>query len=141
MPCCNTYHLTWVSLTLGLGYLFMAAPAKHSRCALPWTRGISLPPPFLTFNVGYSSRLSCARTPPGPRPWPRAWVAPPSCCPWPWAPGGSSASLPGALSRDGCALSLPFPFFHHVSLSVCFSDPFESRLLKLCPFTPYSFSV
>ena len=28
MPSCNTYHLTWVSLTLGVGYLFMAAPAK-----------------------------------------------------------------------------------------------------------------
>ena len=30
MPCCNTYHLTWVSLTLGVGYLFTAAPAKCS---------------------------------------------------------------------------------------------------------------
>ena len=36
---------------LGMGYLFMAAPAKHSCCSLPWMRGISLPPPFLTFNV------------------------------------------------------------------------------------------
>ena len=27
----NTYHLTWVSLTLDMGYLFMAAPAKHSH--------------------------------------------------------------------------------------------------------------
>ena len=32
MPSCNTYHLTWVSLTLGMGYLFTAAPAKHSHC-------------------------------------------------------------------------------------------------------------
>ena len=24
MPSCNTYHLTWVSLTLDVGYLFMA---------------------------------------------------------------------------------------------------------------------
>ena len=39
----NTYHLTWISLTLGVGYLFMAAPAKHSLCSLPWMRGISLP--------------------------------------------------------------------------------------------------
>ena len=39
MPSCNIYHLTWVSLTLGVGNLFRAAPAKHSRCALPWTRG------------------------------------------------------------------------------------------------------
>ena len=34
----NTYNLTWVSLTLGMGYLFTAAPAKHSCCSLPWTR-------------------------------------------------------------------------------------------------------
>ena len=27
MPSCNTYHLTWISLTLGMGYLFTAAPA------------------------------------------------------------------------------------------------------------------
>ena len=26
MPSCNTYHLTWVSLTLDMGYLFPAAP-------------------------------------------------------------------------------------------------------------------
>ena len=38
MPSFNTYRLTWVSLTLGMGYLFMAAPAKHSHCFLPWTR-------------------------------------------------------------------------------------------------------
>ena len=48
----NTYRLTWVSLTLVMGYLFTAAPAKHSRCSLPWMRGISSLPPFLTFNVG-----------------------------------------------------------------------------------------
>ena len=35
MPSCNTYHLTWVFLTLGMGYLFTAALAKHSRCSLP----------------------------------------------------------------------------------------------------------
>ena len=52
MPSCNTYHLTWVSLTLGVGYLLMTAPAKHSRCSLPWTRGIFLPLRFLTFNMG-----------------------------------------------------------------------------------------
>ena len=47
MPSFNTYCLTWVSLTLGVGYLFRAAPAKLSHCSLPWTRGISSPPPFL----------------------------------------------------------------------------------------------
>ena len=40
MPSCNTYHLTWVSLTLGVGYLFTAAPAKRSHCSLPRTRGL-----------------------------------------------------------------------------------------------------
>ena len=38
MPSCNTYHLTWVSLTLGVGYLFTAAPARHSCCSLPGRR-------------------------------------------------------------------------------------------------------
>ena len=31
MPSCNTYHLTWVSFTLDMGYLFTVAPAKHSH--------------------------------------------------------------------------------------------------------------
>ena len=52
MPSCSTYRLTWVSLTLGVGYLFTAAPAKCSHCSLPWTRGISSSLPFLTLNVG-----------------------------------------------------------------------------------------
>ena len=51
MPSCNTYRLTWVSLTLDMGYLFMAAPVKRSCCSLPWTRIISPPPPLLTLNV------------------------------------------------------------------------------------------
>ena len=52
MPSCNTYHLTWVSLTLGVGYLFTAVPAKHSHCSLPWMKGISSLPLLLSFNVG-----------------------------------------------------------------------------------------
>ena len=51
MPSCNTYHLTWVYLTLVVGYLFTAAPAKHSHCSLPWKGGISSPPLLLTLNV------------------------------------------------------------------------------------------
>ena len=35
IPSRNTYRLTWVSLTLDVGYLFMAAPAKCSHCSLP----------------------------------------------------------------------------------------------------------
>ena len=37
MPSRNTYHLTWVSPTLDMEYLFTAAPAKCCRCMLPWT--------------------------------------------------------------------------------------------------------
>ena len=51
LPSRNTYHLTWVSLTLDVGYLFMAAPVKHCRCSLPWMRRISSPLPLLTLNV------------------------------------------------------------------------------------------
>ena len=36
MPCHNTYHFTWVSRTLDMGYLLMALPAKCSHCSLPW---------------------------------------------------------------------------------------------------------
>ena len=37
MPSCNTYCLTWVSLTLVVGYLFMAAPEKHTPASyLGW---------------------------------------------------------------------------------------------------------
>ena len=43
-----TYRLTWVSLTSDMEYLFMAAPAKHSHCSLPWTRGILSQPSLLT---------------------------------------------------------------------------------------------
>ena len=47
-PSCNIYHLTWVSLTLDMRYLFMVAPARHSHYSLPWTRS-----PLLTLNMEY----------------------------------------------------------------------------------------
>ena len=56
MTSCNTYCLTWVSLSLDLGYVVTAAPAKCSSCSLPWTRGISSQPPLLTLimrNAGW----------------------------------------------------------------------------------------
>ena len=77
MPSHSTYHLTWVSLTLDMGYLFIAAPAKRSRCsfltldkvippdpepgiaplspcaaATPWTWLCSSQPPPLTSGMG-----------------------------------------------------------------------------------------
>ena len=33
MPSLSAYCLTWVSLTLDVGYLFMAVSAKHSHCS------------------------------------------------------------------------------------------------------------
>ena len=44
MPSLSAYCLTGVSLTLDVGYLFMAAPATCSRCSLPWTWGSSSQP-------------------------------------------------------------------------------------------------
>ena len=52
MPSLSAYRLTWVSLTLDVGYLFMAAPAKHSRCSLPWTWGSSSQLLPLTSGMG-----------------------------------------------------------------------------------------
>ena len=60
MLSCNTYCRTWVSLTLDMGYVFTAAPAKRSHCSLPWTRGISSPPPLLTTALSNSMKLSHA---------------------------------------------------------------------------------
>ena len=37
MPSLSAYHLTWVSFTLDVGYLFKAAPAK--RTLFWWGRG------------------------------------------------------------------------------------------------------
>ena len=50
MPSHITYRLTRVSLTLDVGYIFTAAPAKHSHCFLPWTRGISSGLPLMTLG-------------------------------------------------------------------------------------------
>ena len=39
--CSTAYHLTGVSLTLDVGYLLTANPAKHSHRSWPWMWGIS----------------------------------------------------------------------------------------------------
>ena len=74
-------RLTWVCLTLDVGYLFTAAPAKHSCCSLPWTRDISTAPPDLERGVAPLGPPAPAQppllgrgvAPPGRRPWPQAW--------------------------------------------------------------------
>ena len=53
MPSLSTNHLTWVSLILHMGYLFMAVPAKHSHSSLPWMWGIYSQPPLVTLDMGY----------------------------------------------------------------------------------------
>ena len=53
MPSLSIYHLTWVSLTLDVGCLFMASPAKCSCCSWPWTWGITSQLLLLTVDVGY----------------------------------------------------------------------------------------
>ena len=88
MPSRNTYHLTWVSIILDVGYLFIAAPAKHSCCSL---RGISSRPPLLTLNESSSSQPSSATQPPllghavaspGLCPWLRVWGSSSKPCFW-----------------------------------------------------------
>ena len=82
MPSCNTYSLTWVSLTLGVGissrllqqsaaiapYLGRGvSPHRHPSCL---QRGIaSLGPPVPT----QPRLLGCGVCPPSHHPWPRAW--------------------------------------------------------------------
>ena len=51
MPSLSAYHLTWISLTLDVGFLFTAALA--SCCSRPWTCGIFSWPPLLNLDVGY----------------------------------------------------------------------------------------
>ena len=59
MPSLSDYHLTWVSLTLDVGYLFMPAPAKHSCCSLPCTWGSSSQPLPLTLDYWVNQIWFC----------------------------------------------------------------------------------
>ena len=75
MPSCNTYHLTWVSLTLDVGYLLTATPPDLEH-------GIALlgpPAPTQPLLLGHG-------------------VAPPSRHPWP--PAGGSSYRPLPLTSD-----------------------------------------
>ena len=60
--CSSVYCLTGVSLALDMGYLFTAAPAKHSHCSWPWKWGIFSWPPLLTLDVGYLLMATTPRT-------------------------------------------------------------------------------
>ena len=59
MPSRNTYHLTWVSLTLDVGYLFMASPPdlEHEVAPLGWNAKLgSQETPGLTDKFGLGVR-------------------------------------------------------------------------------------
>ena len=62
MPSCDTYRLTWVSLTLDVGYLLTASPPDLECGVAPLGPLAPMEPPLLGRGVG----------PPGRRPWPRA---------------------------------------------------------------------
>ena len=81
-------------LTLDKGYLLTATVPDLQRGTAP------LGPPVLRshHSSGCSSR---------PQPWPRVWVAPPSCRPWPRAWHGSSGSPPLTLGARWLLLAAP----------------------------------
>ena len=111
MPSCNTYHLTWVSLTLGVGYLFTAAPAKKAQLLL-----LTLDEGYLlTTTVPDLQRGIAPLGPPAPAQPPLLGlflpaagpglglvVAPQGHSPWPQARSGFSR-LP-LTSEVGCLL-------------------------------------
>ena len=71
MPSCNTYHLTWVSLTLDVRYLFMTTPylgrgiSPHRHPSWPWTWSSSSRPSFilLVLLLSHFSRVQLCATP------------------------------------------------------------------------------
>ena len=87
MPSYNTYHLTWVSLTLGVGYLFTAAPAKHSRCSLLWMRDISSHRPSWPSTWGLECKSRKSRNT-----WSNMQI-------WPWSTEWSRAKTNRVLPR------------------------------------------
>ena len=101
MPSRNTCGLTWVSLTLAMGYHFTAAPAKHSRCSLPCTRGIFSRPLLLTLNV--EELLS-------------ALLRPAAAALWRWGCSSRPPALTSEVGKLLCAapaLSQPGALGHH----------------------------
>ena len=63
MPSCNTYHLTWVSLTLDEAYLLTTAPLDIDSGIAPLGPPVPTQPPLLGSGVAPLSHC----------PWPRVW--------------------------------------------------------------------
>ena len=62
MPSCNTYHLTWVSLTLDEGYLFTATPHDLECGLAPLSPPASAQPPLLGRGVAPLGHTSAERS-------------------------------------------------------------------------------
>ena len=81
MPSCNTYRLTWVSLTLDVGYLFTAAPVQSLLLTLDEGYLLTTTPPDLERGVAPLGSPAPAQplllgrgvAPVGRRPWPQVW--------------------------------------------------------------------
>ena len=71
-PLATPTILLWVSLTLDMGYLFTAAPAKRSHCSFPWIGVSPNSCPFWPWMWNCSSRPSCAHAATGPWTW--GWI-------------------------------------------------------------------
>ena len=78
MPTCNTYCLTWVSLTLDVGYIFRAAPAKAQPLLLTLDKGYLLTATPSDLKRGIAPLGSPVPAYPLPL---GGGVAPPGCCP------------------------------------------------------------
>ena len=106
MPSCNTYRLTWVSLTLGVGYLF-ACSSKAQPLLLTLDEGY-----LLTSALPDLQRGIAPLGPPAPvQPLLLGHgVAPPGCRPWRWAWGSSFRPF---LHRRSLALLAAAPDLGH----------------------------
>ena len=104
MPSCNTYHLTWVSLTLGVGVSLHGCSSKVQPLLLTLDEGYFLTAALPDFQRGIA--------PLGPLVPAQPWllgrgVGPPGHRPWPWARGCSSLPPPpasgvGAWGSSSC---------------------------------------
>ena len=81
MPSSNTYHLTWVSRTFDMGYLFTAAPAKELLLfTLDEGYLLTAAPPDIERGIAPLGPLAPVQplllergvAPPGRHPWHRA---------------------------------------------------------------------
>ena len=138
MPSCNTYHLTWVSLTLAWvslhgccnkaqplfltldkGYLLTAAIPDLQRGMAPLGPPVPVQPPLL--------RLLVPAAGPGLGPG----VAPQGHRPWPWARGGFS--WPPRISDAGFLLPAATGLGRGVAPPGCRPDLGTGCLLPAAP--------